>query len=179
MSDEPLAVGDLAPDVAGELVFPDGTIETVALSDLFADGPVLLSFYTADFTPDCIEEWCSFRDFEWFSANDDVQIVGASRSGEGSHRRFIDYLDLGFPLYSDADLAIADGFGVRYRAFGVTARARRSCFLLDGEGVVRYRWLGEHWLDPTRDRPDVEKLYEEISAVLADEGTTDESRAGG
>lgn len=173
MEDDPLAVGDVAPAVTAPLVSPDGSSEPVALSELLADGPVLLSFYTADFTPDCIEEWCSFRDFEWFSASNDVQVVGASRSGEGMHRRFINYLDLGFPLYSDGDLAIAEAFGVRYRAFGVTARSRRSCFLLDGDGVVRYRWLGDHWLDPTRSRPDVESMYAEISEVLGADGSED------
>ena len=59
-----LAVGARAPNVAEELVAPGGGVETVALDDLLADGPVLLCFYTADFSPDCIEQWCAFRDFD-------------------------------------------------------------------------------------------------------------------
>jgi len=169
MNDEPLAVGDEVPDVTAELVVPDGSTARTALADLLADGPVLLSFYTADFSPDCVREWCAFRDFGWFSASEDVRVVGSSRSGAGVHRRFIDYLDLGFPLFSDDDLAIAEAFGVRYRAFGITARARRSCFLIDEDGVVRYRWLGEHWLDPTRDTPDVEAIHEAVQAALAED----------
>ncbi len=163
---DPLAVGDEVPAVSGELVYPDGTAETVPLADLYADRPLLLNFYMADFSPDCVSEWCSFRDFDWFTVENDVAVVGASRSGTGLHRRFIDYLDLNFPLYSDPDLALADAFGVRYRAFGVTDRARRSCFLVDGDGVVRYRWLGEHWLDPARDVPPVDEIHDGVTAAL-------------
>ncbi len=168
MSDEPLAVGDRAPAVEGTLVRPEDDTEEVALETLLADGPVLLSFYTADFSPDCVEEWCAFRDFEWFHANDEIRVVGASKSGPGLHRRFVDYFDLGFPLYADPDLDIAEAFGVRYRAFGLSARSRRSCFLIDADGVIRYRWLSDHWLDPTRDVPPVTEIHEGVLAALAD-----------
>jgi len=114
-------------------------------------------------------EWCSFRDLEWFTVEDKVRVVGASSSGAGLHRRFIDYLDLQFPLYSDGDLEMADAFGVKYRAFGVSSRAMRSCFLIDGDGIVRYRWLADHWLDPTRDVPPVDEIYEDVANALDDE----------
>jgi len=169
MPDDPLTVGDAAPDVGGHLVYPDESdaqADPVPLADLYADRPVLLNFYTADFSPDCMNEWCSFRDFDWFTVENDVRVVGASRSGTGLHRRFIDHLDLNFPLYSDGDLAMADAFGVKYRAFGVSSRAKRSCFLIDRDGVVRYRWLADHWLDPSRDVPPVDEIYEDVTSVL-------------
>ena len=68
--DSGLAAGARAPNVAGGLVAPGGLaapgggVETVALDDLLADGPVLSCFYTADFSPDCIEQRCAFRDFD-------------------------------------------------------------------------------------------------------------------
>jgi peroxiredoxin len=157
-----LAVGARAPNVAGELVAPGGGVETVALDDLLADGPVLLCFYTADFSPDCIEQWCAFRDFDWFASGDAVQVVGASKSSSRLHRRFIDRLDLTFPIFSDPDLAIADAFDVVYRVLGLAKRSRRSCFLLDADRTVRYRWLSQHWLDPTRDVPPVGEIHEAI-----------------
>jgi len=160
--DEPIAVGETVADVSGTLVRPDGTVDEVALDDLVSDRPVLLSFYTMDFSPDCIEEWCSFRDFDWFSSGDHVQVVGCSKSSVGLHRRFIDYLDLNFPLFADTGLELSDAFGVTYRTLGVTRRARRSCFLLDSELTVRYRWVGDHWLDATRDTPPVHEVHEAI-----------------
>ena len=129
---------------------------------------MLLSFYTVDFSPDCIEEWCSFRDFDWFSTGS-VQVVGISKSSTWLHRKFIDRLDLEFPLYSDRNLDIATAFGVGYRALGVSRRAKRSCFLVDTDGVVRYRWVGEHWLDPTRDTPPVGEIHEEIREIVEPE----------
>jgi peroxiredoxin Q/BCP len=95
-------------------------------------------------------------------------VVGISRSGPHLHRRFISYLDISFPLYADTDLEAAEAFGVRYRTFKLFARARRSCFLVDTDGVVRYRWLAEHWLDPTRDVPPVAEIREAINVALED-----------
>jgi peroxiredoxin Q/BCP len=136
------------------------------LSSLLESGPVLLCFYTNDFSPDCIREWCAFRDFGWFAGNPALQVVGASRSGTATHRRFIDYLDLPFPLVADTALSLADAFGVSYRAFGLSSRSRRSCFLVDETLEVRYRWLGEHWLDPTRSTPPTDKIHEDLKAIL-------------
>ena len=167
-----LAVGERVPEFDGELVHPDGTTDRVALSDLLADGPVLFNFYTADFSPDCVDEWCSFRDFDWFTSGDVVQVVGVSKSGTTLHRQFLNYLDLGFPLYADTDLAIADVFGVRYRVFKLIARSHRSCFLVDTDRTVRYKWVGEHWLDPTRDTPPVEDIHDAIVTELGREHET-------
>jgi peroxiredoxin len=164
--DDGLDVGSEAPEFTAPLVHPGGRTAEVSLSSLLAGGPVLLAFYTNDFSPDCIEELCSFRDFEWFSEGDDVRVVGISKSGPALHRRFISYLDLSFPLYSDADLEVAEAFGVRYRTFKLFARARRSCFLVDTDRVVRYRWLAEHWLDPTRDVPPVAEIRAAIDETL-------------
>jgi len=169
----PVDVGETVTDVSATLVRPDGTAEEVALSDLTAEKPVLLSFYTVDFSPDCIDEWCSFRDFDWFTSGEHVEVVGCSKSSVGLHRRFIDYLGLNFPLYTDPDLAMSDAFGVTYRALGVTRRSRRSCFLLDSDLTVRYRWLGEHWLDPTRDTPPVSEIHDAVTDELG--GTETES----
>jgi peroxiredoxin Q/BCP len=169
--DGPLDVGDRPPAVSGDLVDTDGTVGETPLSALTDEGPVLLCFYTMDFSPDCVKQWCAFRDFDWFSAGD-VSVVGVSRSGIRLHRRFIDHFDIGFPLYADTDLAISDAFGVTYRTFGLTNRSRRSCFLVDPAHEIRYRWLADHWLDPTRDRPPVSEIHE---AVAAEVGTDPET----
>lgn len=161
-----LTVGDPAPSFSGPLVDPAGEVHERSLAELYADRPVLLSFYTVDFSPDCVEEWCSFRDFDWFASGEHVQVVGASKSPTWLHSRFIDYLGLNFPLYADSDLELAEKFRVKYRTLGVSSRSRRSCFLLDTDGVVRYRWVGEHPIDPTRDVPPVSEVYEAIQSEL-------------
>jgi peroxiredoxin len=161
-----LPVGTEAPSIAAPLVAPDGTVETVPLASLYEDRAILLTFYTNDFTPDCIEEWCAFRDYDWFATDQRVDVVGVSKSRPSTHRTFIDRLDLSFPLYSDRDLAIAKAFDVTYRVFKLLPRARRSCFLIDTDGVIRYKWLAEHRIDPTRDTPNMHELKTAIEAEL-------------
>jgi peroxiredoxin len=164
---EGLAVGDTAPGFTADLVGLDSEVQQVSLSELVADTPVLLTFYTVDFSPDCIDEWCSFRDFDWFATSEEVQVVGVSKSCPYLHKRFISYLDLNFPLFSDPNLAVAEMFEVDYKAFHPFSRSRRSRFLVDEDRVVRYRRLGEHWLDPTRDVPPVGEIHEALTEVLA------------
>jgi peroxiredoxin len=167
-----LDVGATAPDAAATLVTADGDATDVSLSTLVADGPVLLCFYTNDFTPDCIEQWCSFRDFDWFASEEAVRVVGASRSRVATHRRFIDQFDLTYPLFSDRDLDLADAFDVTYRVLGAFRRSRRSTFLLDADRTVRYRWLADHWLDPTREVPPVGEIYDAVRREVGAEPET-------
>ncbi len=47
-----LKPGDKAPDFS----LPDQAGRTVTLDDLLADGPLILFFYPADFTPICTRE---------------------------------------------------------------------------------------------------------------------------
>jgi len=171
-SDDVLAVGDDVPDVAAELVRADGSVETTPLSALYADGPVLVVFYTNDFSPDCVDEWCAFRDYGWFTSSNDVSVVGSSKSRVTTHRKFIDYLDIDFPLYSDRDLEVSDAFGVSYRTFKLFPRSKRSVFLVDEDGVVRYRWVGEHPLDPTRDQPPLDEIRSAVEELSGGEPET-------
>lgn len=171
---EGLEVGATAPDFTATLVEPGGKRREASLSELVSERPVLLTFYTVDFSPDCIEEWCSFRDFDWFSANENVQVVGVSKSRPYLHEKFLSYLDLNFPLFSDPDLEAAEKFDVAYKAFHLFSRSRRSCFLVDEEMTVRYKWVGEHWLDPTRDVPPVDDIHEALMEILGERDDEDE-----
>jgi peroxiredoxin len=164
-----LPVGARAPEFTAPLVQPGGETERVALSTLLEEKPVLLSFYTVDFSPDCIDEWCSFRDFEWFASGDAVQVVGVSKSGPRLHRGFIQLLDLNFPLYTDPDMAVGRAYDVSYRAFGLFERPRRSCFLIDSDRRIRYTWIADHWLDPSRDTPPMDELRTAVREELGDD----------
>ena len=152
------------------LTRPSGETESVELAALLTDRPVLLAFYTNDFSPDCISEWCSFRDDAWFEPGAGVQVVGVSKSRPSTHQRFIDHLDLPFPLYSDTDLAVAGAYGVRYRLFKLLPRARRSCFLIDQEGLIQYAWIGNHRIDATRTAPPMDEIHAAIEAALGQTG---------
>jgi peroxiredoxin len=79
---------------------------------------------------------------------------------------------------SDPDLELAEAYEVVYQGAKLFPRVRRSCFLVDTDEVIQYRWLADHWLDPTRDVPPVEEIHEAVweppgePTEVADEGRT-------
>ncbi|HEX2370174.1 MAG TPA: redoxin domain-containing protein [Acidimicrobiia bacterium] len=57
---------------------------------------------------------------------------------------FASQLDIGFPLLSDWGGAVADAYGVRYDSWkGHEGIAKRSIFVIDPQGVIRYKWVTE------------------------------------
>lgn len=94
---------------------------------------VLLVFYPGDNTPVCTRQLCDYRDgIEAFDGLD-VKVVGVSRDDAASHQSFKEKHQLPFTLLSDPDLKVAD----LYDSKGMMGM-KRSLFLVDGEGVIRY-----------------------------------------
>jgi thioredoxin-dependent peroxiredoxin len=124
-----IAVGDRAP----AFTLPATGGGQVSLSD-FAGRPVVLVFYPGDDTPVCTRQLNSYNDgLEQFTALD-AQVLGISAQGLESHERFRGKHGFGFPLLSDSDKAVAAAYGT----VGPLGFPRRSVFIIDAEGVVRY-----------------------------------------
>ena len=82
-----------------------------------------------------------------------------------SQMAFASHLGIGFPLLSDWGGATAGAYGVRYDSWkGHDGIAQRSVFVIDREGVVRYKWATEDALQ----LPDLG----EAVAVVAQTGET-------
>ena len=125
-----LRVGDQAPFFELE-----GTgSETYRLSD-FGDTGVILAFYPGDFTPVCTKQFCSYRDGGDRLEGLGVPMMGISPQSVESHERFADRHGLTVPLLSDPGKKIARAYGV----VGPAGFIRRAVFLVDNEGVIRYR----------------------------------------
>jgi peroxiredoxin len=148
-------VGDAAPDFA----LPDQDRQTKKLSD-FRGSNVLLAFYPGAFTGGCTREVCSLRDNMAMLNGMQAQVLGISTDPPASQKAWADQNQLNFSLLSDYKRNTVEAYGVAFPDFlgmeGFTA-ARRSIFLIDKDGTVRYKWLAER--DPI-------PPYEEISAVL-------------
>jgi len=158
-------VGSRAPGFTAPLAALDGTVEEVSLSSLLDDGALLLVFQPTNFELDSFTERSALGEYDWFTADDRVRVVGVNRARPRTNQEFVDYLDVTYPFCSDRDLSIAKSYGVTYRALGVAPRARRACFFIDRDGVVRYRWVGDR--DKCgRVRPQVQDLYEVFVDVL-------------
>jgi peroxiredoxin len=69
----------------------------------------------------------------------DAEILGISGNLSFSQQAFADFLKLSFPLLSDyPDLKTIDAYGVLNRE---SKLAQRSYFIVDKQGVIRYKKL--------------------------------------
>lgn len=139
-------VGDEAPDF--ELPGTGG--RTYKLSDLRGHN-VVLAFYPGDATRVCTAQFCSYRDNGERLDRLDAEVLGISPQSVDSHERWMREKSLSVPLLADEDLSVSKAYGVtgwvgplgKLAGLKETAPGgryvMRSIFIVDGEGVVRYR----------------------------------------
>ncbi|MER5451728.1 peroxiredoxin [Streptomyces sp. NPDC002766] len=123
-------VGDKADDF--ELPDETGTVRT--LSELLADGPVVLFFYPAALTAGCTAEACHFRDLAAEFAAVGARPVGISGDTVERQQEFAGRHTLGMPLLSDPDGTIRERFGVK-RGFSL-APTKRVTFVIGQDRTV-------------------------------------------
>ena len=133
-----LKPGDKAPTFSLP-IDGDGTLSNEDL----AGKPYVIYFYPKDNTPGCTTESCDFRDNYARVLAHGAQVVGVSKDSVGSHDRFKAKHDLPFPLISDGDVSLHEGFG----AWGLKKNygreymgTIRSTFLVGPDGVVIEAW---------------------------------------
>lgn len=122
-------VGDVAP----EFELPGSGGKTYKLSD-YRGRKVILAFYPGDFTTVCTRQFCSYRDNDERIRSLGAEMLGISPQSVDSHERFIAENDLNVPLLADEDRSVAGAYGV-----AAGPLVRRAIFLVDEEGVIRYR----------------------------------------
>lgn len=88
---------------APEFVLPDQDGNDVELSDLLTDGPLILYFYPADFTPGCTKEACAIRDIHDDILSAGLRVYGVSPQDAESHARFKEQHELPFSLICDPE----------------------------------------------------------------------------
>jgi thioredoxin-dependent peroxiredoxin len=128
-------VGDKAPDFT--LAGTDGTDEghrDYTLAE-YKGQPVVLAFYPGDNTSVCTRQLNSYTaEIDQFRDVDAVVLAISPQSVE-SHDGFSDKQGgFAFPLLSDHDKQVGKQYGI----LGPVGFYRRSIFVIDGEGVVRY-----------------------------------------
>jgi peroxiredoxin Q/BCP len=128
-------VGEAAPDF--ELEGVDGATGTRAryrLSDGYGK-PQVLVFYPADETPVCTEQLKAYTSGIGDLGGVDARIMALSPQSPESHAAFAAaHGGFAFPLLSDPDRSVGEAFGI----LGLLDLYRRSIFVLDADGVVRY-----------------------------------------
>ncbi|MFI8234698.1 peroxiredoxin [Streptomyces sp. NPDC085900] len=121
-------------DKVDDFELPDETGTVRRLSELLADGPVVLFFYPGALTAGCTAEACHFRDLAAEFAAVGARPVGVSGDTVERQQEFAGRHTLGMPLLSDADGAIRERFGVK-RGFSL-APTKRVTFVIGQDRTV-------------------------------------------
>ena len=148
-----IAVGEAAPD----FTLDDESGRSVTLSGL-RGAPVVLVFYTFDFSGICTGELCEIRDDygEWMELG--AQVFGISRDSRFSHAAYREQHGLPYPL-------LADLKGEAARAYDTWNEdlwaAERLTVVIDGEGAIAHIVK-----NPIPDARDHSAIGEAIRAAL-------------
>jgi len=151
-------VGDKAPDFN----LPDVDMKPRSLHD-FLGQKVVLAFFVGAFTSTCTMEACAFRDSMAKLSNLHAQVIGVSVNDPFSNKEFAEKNMLPYPILSDYNREVMHQYGLELHDFaglkGYTV-SKRSIFILDAEGVIRYMWIS--------DNPAGEPNYKEIENTLGE-----------
>src|SRR6267143_4267474 len=121
--------GDPAPDFSLEGV-PEGRYH---LADQRGK-VVVLAFYPGDFTPVCTRQLRHYEGQRQRLVSTGATLCAISTDDLELHERMAKSYALSFPLLSDPAGKVASLYGVR----GLLGSARRSIFIIDPNGVIRY-----------------------------------------
>ncbi len=125
-----VTVGQEAPDFTAK----NENNENVTLSELRGK-PVVLMFYSLDFSPLCTSEMCAVRDDYSGFMDKGAQVYGISRDSTWTHKAFKEKEGLKYSLLADMKGAVAKMYGAWNEAVGL---AERMTVIVDKDGKVQY-----------------------------------------
>ena len=122
---------------------------------------VVLAFYPGAFTGVCTTEMCVLRDQAAECNSLNAQVLGISVDPPFAHKAWADANDLNFPALGDFNREAVNRYDGAFPDLGGLqgyVAANRAEFMVDKDGVVRYRWVAPS----PADEPD----YEEVRRAL-------------
>ncbi len=101
---------------------------------------VLLLFFPLAFTSTCTKELCSVRDNISFYNSTNAEVFGISVDALHTLAKYKEDQMLNFTLLSDFNKDVSRAYGSIYEMFGYNMKgvSKRSAFVIDKEGIVRY-----------------------------------------
>ena len=138
-------LGQRAPDFE----LPSAPNESFTLSSVLGR-PVVLVFYPADWSPVCSDQVALYNEMLPVFRDYDTEILGLSVDGVWCHAAFAANRKLHFPLLADFEPKgeIARRYGVYDAKTGI---AERAVFVIDADGVVRWRYVSPIDVNPGAD----------------------------
>jgi peroxiredoxin len=151
-------VGQPAPDFA----LYDNDKNKVTLSEQKGSN-VLLLFFPAAFTGVCTAELCSVRDNLKNYENVNAKVFGISVDSLFTLNKFKQEQNLNFPLLSDFNREASKAYGSLYETFvfDMQGVSKRSAFVVDKEGVVRYAEV----LENAGEQPNFEAISQTLQTL--------------
>ncbi|WP_412062468.1 peroxiredoxin-like family protein [Rubrivirga sp. IMCC45206] len=125
-----LGVGDRAPDFA----LPGVGGETVRLSDLLLDGPVVLTFYRGAWCPYCNTQLRDYQQALGRLEAAGARLVAVSPQAPDSSSALADRAALAFPVLSDVGNRVSREYGLVFRVDDATRQRYESV----GVDLARY-----------------------------------------
>ncbi|MCY7310879.1 MAG: redoxin domain-containing protein [Chitinophagaceae bacterium] len=128
-------IGQAAPD----FTLFSSEKKQVTLSELKGQN-ILLLFFPLAFTKTCTEELCHIRDNISDYNNSDAKVFGISVDALHTLAKYKEDQQLNFTLLSDFNKDVSRLYDSIYEMFGYNMKgvSKRSAFVIDKEGVVRY-----------------------------------------
>ena len=123
---------------------------------------VVLAFFPAAFSSVCTKELCTFRDDLGRLNDANAQVYGISVDTFFALKAFQTDQQLTFSLLSDFNKQVIRDYGVfNADMIGLKGIAKRAVFVIDKDGIVRYREV----LEDARNEPDYQKLLAAVSQL--------------
>lgn len=127
----------------------------VSLED-FKGQNLLILFFPLAFTSVCTAELCGVRDNISMYQHTDAAVVGISVDSLFTLAKFKEDQNLNFPLLSDFNKTVSGAYRTLYEtfAFEMAGVSKRSAFIIDKEGIIRYAEV----LENAGEQPDFAKI---------------------
>lgn len=134
----------------------------VSLAD-YKGKNVLLVFFPQSFTGVCTAELCNLRDNIAVYNNANAQVLGISVDSVFTLAKFKEEQQLNFPLLSDFNKETSTTYDTIYTDWILDMKgvSKRSAFVIDKEGIVRYAEV----LESAGDQPDFEAIQQILSSL--------------
>lgn len=153
-----LKIGNKAPNFN----LRDTAKNEVSLTD-YLDNTVVLLFFPLAFTGVCTEELCLIRDERSEYEKLNAQILAISVDSLFTLEKFKEQEAYPFPLLSDWNKEAARAYGTLYEDFvlGMKGVAKRSAFVIDKKGIIRYAEV----LEKATSMPDFDAIKTTLASL--------------
>ena len=153
-----LNIGDTAPD------FTLFNTEKQAINlSAYQGKNVVVLFFPLAFTSTCTAELCGVRDDISNYSKMDAEILAISVDSPFTLGKFKEEQGLNFNLLSDFNKEVSSAYGSIYESFVLDMKgvSKRSAFLVDRSGVIRYAEV----LEKASDVPNLDALKEVLKTL--------------